>query len=59
MLDELFNNQVLMTCVIAGIWIVPGILFVSATNKKYRHRKKARQLKKYLGYTHNPKLAKI
>ena len=46
MLDTIFKNQVLMTFLIASIWIIPGLLFTLATNRKYKNRQKERQVKK-------------
>ena len=46
MLEELFKNQVLMAFVIGIIWLIPGIIFSKATNKKYTMRMKDRQIKK-------------
>ena len=46
MFQSIFKNQVLMTSMIAILWIVPGIIFTSATNRKYKNRKKDKQLKK-------------
>ena len=46
MIETIFRNQVLMTFVIAGIWIIPGILFTFATNRKYKNRQIERQIKK-------------
>ena len=46
MIETVFKNQVLMTFVIAGIWIIPGILFTLATNRKYKNRQIERQIKK-------------
>ena len=46
MLETIFKNQVLMTFLIASIWIIPGLLFTLATNSKYKNRKKERQVKK-------------
>ena len=46
MLDTIFKNQVLMTFLIASIWIIPGFLFTLATNRKYKNRQKERQVKK-------------
>ena len=46
MLEAIFKNQVLMTFVIASIWIIPGILFTSATNRKYKDSQIERQIKK-------------
>ena len=40
------KNQVLMTLVIASFWIIPGILFTLATNRKYKNRQIERQIKK-------------
>ena len=45
-LETIFRNQVLMTFIIAGIWVIPGILFTSATNRKYKNRQKVRRLEK-------------
>ena len=46
MLESLFKNQVLMTVIIASIWIIPGFIFTTASNRKYINRQKERQLKK-------------
>ena len=46
MLEAIFKNQVLMTFVIASIWIIPGILFTLATNRKYKKRLKEKKLMK-------------
>ena len=46
MLDSLFKNQALMTAFIAFIWLIPGIIFTSATVRKYKYRQKQRQIKK-------------
>ena len=46
MLETVFKNQVLMTFIIASIWIIPGILFTFATNRKYKNRQIERQIKK-------------
>tara|TARA_B100000945_G_C19826620_1_gene343012 strand:- start:34 stop:198 length:165 start_codon:yes stop_codon:yes gene_type:complete len=46
MIENVFKNQVFMTFVIASIWIIPGLIFTTATNQKYNRRKKKRQLKK-------------
>ena len=46
MLEPIFKNQVLMTLVIASIWIIPGILFSLANNRKYKNRQKERKLKR-------------
>ncbi len=35
-----------MTVIIASIWIIPGILFTTATNRKYKTRQIERQIKK-------------
>ena len=46
MIETIFKNQVLMTFVIASVWIIPGILFTLATNRKYKNRQIKRQIKK-------------
>ncbi len=46
MIETIFRIQVFMTLAIACIWIIPGILFASATNRKYKNRKVERQIKK-------------
>ncbi len=46
MLETLFKNQFLMSFVIACVWLIPGLLFTSATNRKYKNRLKERQIKK-------------
>ncbi len=46
MLETLFKNQVLMTFVIASIWIIPGILVTSAAKRKTRNLEKEKQLKR-------------
>ncbi len=46
MLESVFKNQVLMSFVIASIWVIPGILFTFLTNRKFKNRQKERQLKK-------------
>ena len=46
MLEAIFKNQGLMSFVIAGIWIIPGILFTLATNRKYKNRQKQMREKK-------------
>ena len=46
MLETILRNQVLITFVIAIIWIIPGILFASATNRKYKKRQIERQIRK-------------
>ena len=46
MIEAVFKNQVLMTFVIASFWIIPGILFIFATNRKYKNRQIERQIKK-------------
>ena len=38
MLETIFRNQALMTSIIASVWIIPGILFASSTNRKYKVR---------------------
>ena len=46
MLETVFKNEVLMTFVIAGLWIIPGFVFASATNRKYEHTQREKRLKK-------------
>ena len=46
MLNSIFQNQVLMTFIIASVWIIPGLFFSLATNRKYKKRQHAKQLKK-------------
>ena len=46
MIEAIFKNQVLMTFLIASIWIIPGILFTLATNRKYKNRQIEMQIKK-------------
>ena len=46
MIKAVFENQVLMTFVIAGFWIIPGIIFTSVTNRKFKIRQRESQLKK-------------
>ena len=46
MIETIFKNQVLMTFIIASIWIIPGIIFTLATNRKYKNRQIERQIKK-------------
>ena len=46
MLETIFKNQVLMTFIIGFIWVIPGLLFTSATNSKYRHRQEEKRLQK-------------
>ena len=46
MLETLFKNQALMLLLISGFWIIPGIIFSTLTNRKYKKRIKIRQLKK-------------
>ena len=46
MLEALFKNQVLMTILIMIVWMVPGLIFTSATRRKYKKLQKQRQLKK-------------
>ena len=38
--------RILMAFVIGIIWLIPGIIFSKATNKKYKMRMKDRQIKK-------------
>ncbi len=44
--ENIFHNQVLMTFLIASIWIVPGFLFSRMTNKKFKRRELERQVKR-------------
>ncbi len=46
MLETIFKNQVLMSFIIACIWTIPGIVFISATKHKYDNRQKEERLKK-------------
>ena len=46
MIETVFKNQVLMTFLIASIWIIPGILFTFATDRKYKNRQVEKQIKK-------------
>ena len=46
MVGTILTNQVLMTFLIAGIWIIPGILFTLSTNLKYKNRQIERQIRK-------------
>tara|TARA_B100000965_G_scaffold231576_1_gene193942 strand:+ start:456 stop:641 length:186 start_codon:yes stop_codon:yes gene_type:complete len=46
MIEAIFKNQVLMTVLIASIWIVPGVFFASFTNLKYKKRIKEKQIRK-------------
>ena len=46
MLETIFKNQLLMSFVIASIWIIPGVLFTLATNRKNKNRQIERQVKK-------------
>ncbi len=43
MFNEIFKNQVLMTFIIAMIWIMPGFLFITASNRKYKKRQKEKR----------------
>ncbi len=46
MIEAVFKNQVLMTFLIAIIWIIPGIFFILATKRKLKYRQKEKQIKK-------------
>tara|TARA_Y100001968_G_C18945142_1_gene520602 strand:- start:436 stop:597 length:162 start_codon:yes stop_codon:yes gene_type:complete len=46
MLETVFKNQIWMTFIIGSIWVVPGIIFTSATNRKYKQRQKEKQIRK-------------
>ena len=35
-----------MTFLITSIWVIPGIVFTFATNRKYKNRQVERQIKK-------------
>tara|TARA_Y100001968_G_C19360633_1_gene719578 strand:- start:360 stop:491 length:132 start_codon:yes stop_codon:yes gene_type:complete len=35
-----------MTFIIAVIWVIPGLIFTSATNRKYQQRQKEKQAKR-------------
>ena len=45
-LDIFFHNQLLMTFLIASIWIIPGFVFTKMTNQKFKRRKLERQSKR-------------
>jgi len=44
--ENIFHNQVLMTFLIASIWIVPGFVFTRMTNQKFKRRELARQARR-------------
>jgi len=44
--ENIFHNQVLMTSLIASIWIVPGFVFTRMTNQKFNRRELSRQAKR-------------
>jgi len=46
LLENIFHNQVLMTFLIASIWILPGFIFTRLTNLKFKRRELARQAKR-------------
>tara|TARA_B100000214_G_C23807994_1_gene553585 strand:- start:325 stop:510 length:186 start_codon:yes stop_codon:yes gene_type:complete len=46
MIEMIFKNQVLMTFLIASAWLIPGVIFTFATNRKYKKRQRDRRLKK-------------
>ena len=43
---DIFKNQFFMTFLISAIWIIPGIAFAAATNRKFKLRQKEKQAKK-------------
>ena len=43
---KIFHDLVLMTFLIASIWIVPGFVFTRMTNQKFKRRELARQAKR-------------
>ena len=45
-LENIFHNQVLMTFVIASVWIIPGFVFAKMTNQKFKRRELERQAKR-------------
>ena len=45
-MNDIFRNQFFMTFLISAIWIIPGIVFTAATNRKFKLRKKEIQAKK-------------
>ena len=44
--ENIFHNQVLMTFLIASIWIVPGFVFNRMINQKSKRRELTRQAKR-------------
>ena len=38
MVEAIFNTQLIMSILIAIVWIIPDISFPSATNRKYKYR---------------------
>tara|TARA_Y100001968_G_scaffold323042_1_gene360089 strand:+ start:1026 stop:1196 length:171 start_codon:yes stop_codon:yes gene_type:complete len=46
LLNNIFHNQVLMTFLIASIWIVPGFIFTRISNQKFKRREIERQAKR-------------
>ncbi|WP_269616982.1 hypothetical protein [Prochlorococcus marinus] len=46
MLESIFKNQALMTLLIASVWLIPGLVFTSSTNRKQKIRQKERQRKR-------------
>ena len=44
--ENIFHNQVLMTFLIASIWIVPGFVFTVNDESKFKRRELARQAKR-------------
>ena len=46
MLVTVFKNQVIITIIIACIWLILGLLFTKLANLKYKHRKKEKRIKK-------------
>tara|TARA_Y100001968_G_scaffold4659_1_gene4148 strand:- start:454 stop:624 length:171 start_codon:yes stop_codon:yes gene_type:complete len=45
-LENIFQNQVLMTFLIASIWIIPGVAFSGLTIKKMKQSELERQEKR-------------
>ena len=46
MFDSIIKNQILMTSLISALWIIPGLAFTLATNRKFKKRQKTRQINK-------------
>ena len=45
-LETIIHNQVLMTFLIASMWIIPGFVFTRMVNHKFKRRELERQAKK-------------